>query len=46
MELAQADLKAGRLDAARQRAEQAASLDVAFELFEQSPDALLAAIQG
>lgn len=42
---ARADLDAGRLDAARQKAEQAASMNVAFGVFEDRPDNILNAIQ-
>jgi len=38
---AREDLQAGRVDSARQKAAQAATLDVAYDLFEDSPERLM-----
>jgi type II secretory pathway component GspD/PulD (secretin) len=44
LQAARADLKAGRLDAARSKAQQAASINVAYDLFEDSPERILSDI--
>src|SRR5690606_6492522 len=42
---ARADLQAGRIDEARAKANQAATFDVTYDLFEDSPERLLAEVE-
>ena len=45
MKQARADLAAGRIEAAKEKAEQADAMNVAFEVFDDRPDLVMSAIQ-